>query len=392
LHLSDDIPGIYFFRSTSNKVWDEMPFEFDEAVKKEFPSLPELPVVRKKEKAEKYVFPSAPSKTDAKVKNVKVKTTKPAKTEEEEEPYQPNYKLKHKIAFTDLEKVIYRQPRLNKNEVLDYYDKISESLLPFLKDRPQWVKLQSDRKESRELSAEVLVEDSSQGADWIQSTIFSSNKTKKEILLCNDRDHLLYYVENGCLEFAPGSSRIKSVDSPDYIVIVLDGDESELNKTIEVALGAKTIFDGLHLPSFIKTDGRSGLHIYMPLDSKSDFETSKNAAESICRLIRMKIPSLAVFQGNDEDIYGKVVLDYSVNEKGKGIIAPYSLIAGDSPTVATPLNWNEVENGLRLEEFNSETILKRLKKSGDPFESLFRKKINADDLLTRLEENYSFLF
>src|SRR4026207_2273784 len=79
LHQSEDIPGIYFFRSTSNKVWDEMPFEFDEAVKKEFASLPDLPVLRKKEKAEKYVFPAAESKTETKVKKEKTKTPKPVK-------------------------------------------------------------------------------------------------------------------------------------------------------------------------------------------------------------------------------------------------------------------------------------------------------------------------
>ncbi len=71
VHHSDDIPGIYFFRSTSNKVWDEAPFEFDEAVKKEFASLPELPVLRKKGKAEKFVFPVSKAKTEPKGKKGK---------------------------------------------------------------------------------------------------------------------------------------------------------------------------------------------------------------------------------------------------------------------------------------------------------------------------------
>ena len=65
LHISDEIPGIYFFHSSSNKVWDETPFEFDEAIKKEFSSLPELPIVRKKEKPEKFVFPTGKSIADS---------------------------------------------------------------------------------------------------------------------------------------------------------------------------------------------------------------------------------------------------------------------------------------------------------------------------------------
>ncbi len=217
------------------------------------------------------------------------------------------------------------------------------------------------------------------------------NKAKSELLLCNDRDHLLFYIQHGCLEFDPGLSRIKSLDSPDYIVIVLDGDESELNKTVEVALAARAIIVGLRLPSFVKTDGRSGIHIYLPLDAKSNFKTCKNAAALICKLVHIKSPGLVVFQGTD-DVYGKVVVDYSVNEQGRGVIAPYSLSAGDSPTVATPLSWDEVEAGIRPEDFNTDTIFRRLKKSGDIFESLYKKKMNADDLLARLEEHYSFLF
>lgn len=391
LHISDDVTGIYFFRSTSNKVWDEMPFEFDEAVKKEFASLPELPTVRKKEKVEKYTFPTVEKRSAPQPKKENVKVVKPLKIVEDDSD-QPRYKLKHKFAFTDLETVIYRQPKTGKKDVLDYYDKISEYLLPYLRERPLRVRLQSDRRgESRELNSQSLLKNTGQLADWVQSSSVSRNKVKTELLLCNDRDHLLFYVEHGCLEFDPGLSRIKSLDFPDYIVIVLDGDESELNKTVEVALATKEILTGLRLPPFLKTDGRSGLHVYIPLDAKSDFDTCKSAAQLICRLVQIKSPGLVVFHGT-EDVYGKVVVDYSVNEEGRGVVAPYSLSAGDSPAVATPLSWDELEEGIRPEDFNYETIFRRLKKSGDVFESFYRKKVNADALLARLEEHYSFLF
>jgi bifunctional non-homologous end joining protein LigD len=383
LHISDDVPGIYFFRSTSNKVWDEMPFEFDEAVKKEFASLPELPALRKKEKVEKYVFPTVEKRSRPQTKKENVKAVKPLKIVEEDSD-QPRYKLKHKIAFTDLETVIYRQPKTAKKDVLDYYDKISEYLLPYLKERPLRIRFQSDRMgDSKELNSESLVKNSGQLADWIQATTVSRDKVKSELLLCNDRDHLLFYVERGCVQFDPGLSKIKSPKSPDYMVISLDGDESELIKTVEVALAAREIFTGLRLPTFLKTDGKSGLHVYIPLDAKSDFDTCKSAAELICKLVQIKSPGLAVFHGT-EDVYGKVVVDYSVNEEGKGVVAPYSLSAGDSPTVATPLSWDEVVAGMRPEDFNSVTMLPRLKKSGDIFESFYKKKVNADDLQTQL--------
>ena len=174
------------------------------------------------------------------------------------------------------------------------------------------------------------------------------------MFLCNDRDHLLFYTEMGCLEFDSGLSKMKSIDAPDYLVIAIDSNDPELEKVKDVALAAKEILTGLQLPSFVKTDGMSALHIYIPLDTKSKFDKSKNAAEYICKLIRLKIPTVTAMEGVDDD-YGKVYLNFSLNEKGKGLIAPYSLLPGQSAIVATPLSWQEINDKLRPEDFNPET-------------------------------------
>jgi len=391
LHQSDELPGLYFFHSTIDKVWDETPFEFDDALKKEFASLPELPVFRKKEKVEKVVIPTSKVKSEPKaVKKEKVEPKK-ARMVVNRGPKQPDYKLKHQFEFTDLDKVIFRQPQLSKKDVLDYYNKISDYLLPYLKDRPQKVRLHSGRKhDNAQLTYDALEEESTdQIPKWVQTTKIS--KENEALLLCNDKDHLLFYVQMGGISFYPFHSRTKSIGNPDYLVIGMDTD-AEFTKVIDAALGAKEILTGLQLPSVVKTDGNSGLHIYIPLDAKSKFETSKAVAEYICKLIRIKLPNLVNVQGSDGHTYGKVTLDYSLNEEGASVIAPYSLVTGESPAVATPLLWDEVKEGLQLEDFNHETIFKRLKQEGDLFENLFKKKINAEELLERLEENYGFLF
>ena len=392
LHQSDEIPGIYFFRSTSNKVWDEAPFEFDEAVKKEFSNLPELPVVRKKGKAEKFVLPVTKAKPESKGKKEKAREIKPAKVSYDE-PKQPDYKLKHKIQFTDLDKVIFRQPKINKKDVLDYYNKIADYILPYLKDRILFGRFNSDRGGAHvEMSTDEMFDDkSSPRPGWIQTSTVSKGKTQKQMFMCNDRDHLLFYSEMGCLEFDSGLSKMKSIEAPDYLVIAIDSNDPELEKVKDVALAAKEILTGLQLPSFVKTDGMTALHIYIPLDVKTKFDKSKNAAEYICKLIRLKVPAVTAMEGADDD-YGKVYLNFSLNEKGKGLIVPYSLLPGQSAKIATPLSWQEINDKLRPEDFNPETIIQRLKKEGDPFEDLFKKKVSADALLDRLEENYSFLF
>lgn len=202
----------------------------------------------------------------------------------------------------------------------------------------------------------------------------------------------MFYAQIGCVEFNACHSRIKSFDSPDYVILAIESPEYELAKAIDVALAAKEIFTGLQLPSFVKTDGMSGLHIYIPLDSKSAFEGSKHFAEYLCKLIRLKIPDLVTLKGSVDHAYKMVALDYVINEQGKGVVAPYSLVAGQSANVATPLLWVEVKEGLKVEAFNHETIFKRLRERGDPFEALFKKKVNANAMLEKMEQSYSFLF
>lgn len=392
LNQSDDAPGIYFFHNPSNKAWDETPFEFDEAIKKEFASLPEFPVVRKKEKAEKFVFPALNIKNESKpIKKEKVETKKAAKVIDKE-PRQPGYKLKHKIQFTDLEKTVFKKPQFTKKDILDYYNKIAEYILPYLKDRPQSIRLRSkDGRNTEYNTLDALAEDV-EIPDWIQTAPTSKSKDQGRVLLCDDKDHLLFYAEIGCVEFNCCHSRIKSLDLPDYIVIGIESPEVELAKAKDVALAAKEILSGLNLPSFVKTYGQSGLHIYVPLDSKSKFETSKAVAEYLCKLIRIKVPDLVTLEGSDDHSYKKVSLDYHINEDGKSVVAPYSLVLGESAIVATPLLWEEVKEGLPLEDLNHETLLKRLKQIGDPLETIFKKKLNANNLLERMEVNYSFLF
>jgi bifunctional non-homologous end joining protein LigD len=391
LHHSDDLPGIYFFHSSSDKNWAETPFEFDEAIKKEFGSLPELPLFRKKEKVEKVVIPTSKVKSEPKANKKEKVESKKIKRIVDKGPKQPDYKLKHAIEFTDLDKVIFRHPQLTKKEVLDYYNKVAEYLLPYLKDRQQMVRLHSSSNhDDAQLTYDALKEGSTQQIPkWVQTTKLP--KGNEPLLLCNDKDHLLFYVQMGGVEFCPFHSRTKSVSHPDYLVIGMDTD-AEFAKVIDVALAAKEIFTGLQLPSFVKTNGNSGLHLYLALDAKSKFETSKGVAEYICKLIRLKVPNLVTLQGSDDRTYGKVTLDYSLNEEVMSVVAPYSLVLGESPKVATPLLWEEVKEGLRLEDFNDETIFKRLKQVGDPFENLLKKKVNAEELLERMEGSYGFLF
>lgn len=428
LQSSDDVPGIYFFHSTSNKAWDETPFEFDEVISKEFGVLPDLPIVRKKEKVDKFVFPAKKTTGDRKPDTTLKDTAKPtpdtrdeskpvsksksaskvkeaklsAKDSSEQNapsgevpraPKQPDYHLRHKIAFTKLDRIVFRQAQLNKKHVLDYYDKVAGHILPYLKDRPVAIQLQQTTGRTVDVAGlDALAKNNIEIPEWLERPPGTKGKPAPDVLLCNDKEHLLFYVEAGSLSFNVTSSRIKSIGLPDYIIIGIESPDAAIAKAAHAAVAVKEILSGLKLPSFIKADGLSALHVYVPLETNSDFETARAIGEYICKLVRLKLPDLVLFKGMENYNYGKVSLDYQINEEWKFSIAPYSLVSGEAPTVATPLLWEEINKDVRAEGFNHETILKRLSQTGDPFESLFKKRVNANETLLRLHQNYSFLF
>lgn len=394
LHESEEFPGVFFFRSTSNKSWDETPFEFDEGIRQEFASLPTLPATRRREKVEKFVLARPKGKAEAKPA-VKATTKKQALSKAPPGALkQHDYKLRQKVVFTDLDNVVFRQAGLTKRGVLDYYDQMAEYILPYLKDRPIVVNLgQNPGRKDAFRSVTALAEKGIELPEWIERLRKTTGEAAEDLLLCNDKEHLMFYAEAGAATFNVTHAGVHSMNAPDYFLICIESPKAALGKkVIDVALGINKILSGLSLPSFVKTDGISSLHVYVPLDCKSDFDTARSVAECVCNLVRLKLPDAVTFKGIENYHYGKVSIDYLVNDTSKSVIAPYSLAPGESATVATPIEWQEVNHGLRTEGFNFESMPNRVTQSGDPFDNFLRKKVNAADLLKRLSENYSFLF
>jgi bifunctional non-homologous end joining protein LigD len=384
LHSSDDIDGLYYFHTTSNKVWDQNPFEFDDRIAKEFTDVEELPITRKRGTP---IKPPPPAKQKGKSKK---KEATPAR---KSAPKQPAYKLKHKIEFTDLNKVVIKRSGLTKRDILDYYNEIAGYILPYLKDRPQLIRLRSERGGLNEYqTGDDLTPNAEELPAGIHAAITTPrSKTKQDILFCNTKEHLLYYIERGAVDFYPQHVRAKSATYPDYCVLGIEAGGNTPEKVIDVARMSHHILTALNIPSFIKTDGTSGFQIYIPLDGKSSTDDSQALAQNICKLVLLKFPDRATLRAPGEYSLGKIILDCHLNDNQQTIVAPYS-IAADTATVATPLYWEEVTKGLSIEKLNYKTTLKRLKETGDPFEDLFKKKINAKEIAAHIEKHYAFLF
>jgi DNA ligase D len=433
LHESDQHQGLYFFHNSRYQDWDETPFELDPHLRNKFSEFEKMsvkltkekkishssvikhehesktvhlrpPIKRKEKTIEEHKgpdskpesFPQLRLKEDRAAKQDHTRVSKKPKVILQEEKKLPDFKLKHPIDFHYLDKVLFPDQHITKLDLLNYYDQMAEYILPYLKERPQFFRWHkgSIRESQYNKSIESLKRDWNVPIpDWVQrEKIYAkSYEEERTYILCPDKDHLLYLIEIGCVELSPWHSRTKSIEYPDYIIIDLDPLEIDFDMVVEVAQATKSILDGINVPSFIKTSGNKGLHIYIPLDAKSDYEICRSLCEFICKMIHLKIPNITSLLRIPEQRIGKVYLDYLQNSIGKSIAAPYCIRPNEFAAVATPLEWNEVKKGLSIYEFNYQTIFKRLKQKGDIFKDLFKKKINAKKMLQQLQERYGFL-
>ncbi|HEX3072542.1 MAG TPA: DNA ligase D, partial [Ignavibacteriales bacterium] len=178
---------------------------------------------------------------------------------------------------THLEKIFWKKENITKGELIDYYTQIAPYIMPYIEDRPHSL----NRHPNGISGGSFFQKDMGDTApDWIKTAAIYSESNDKDInyLVATDVDSLLYMVNLGCIEINPWFSRIQALDKPDYSVIDLDPEGVSFGKVIETALVVKEVMDEAGAKCYCKTSGSTGLHIYIPLGAKYDYEISKNFA------------------------------------------------------------------------------------------------------------------
>ncbi len=322
------------------------------------------------------------------IESKKVKQTKAANNDKEvvNNEKEKVYKFgKAELKTTNRTKVFFPDEGITKGDVIDYYEQMGDLIIPYLKDRPESL----FRTPNGINQKGFFQKDAGDEApSWVKHIPLYSDSVKKDIdyILCNDKATLLYLANLGCIEINPWHSRIKSLDNPDYIIIDIDpSDNNTFDQVIEAANVVKGILDKAGAMSICKTSGASGLHVYVPLGKKYDYDHAKDFANLVCIMANQLIPEFTTLERSlAKRSKDKIYMDYLQNRKGQTIACVYSLRPKKGATVSTPLDWSEVKEGLTPKDFTIKTIPERLKKVGDLFAPVLDSK-NAVDLAKCLE-------
>ena len=290
------------------------------------------------------------------------------------------------LKLTHLSKIYFPEDGYTKGDVIEYYRKISKYILPYLKDRPENLNRHPNGINKKGFYQKDF---NTKHPDWIKTEKIYSKHNESDInyLVCNDEKTLLYMANLGCIEINPWFSKINKIDNPDYMVIDLDPENISFDKVIETALEVKAVLDIAGAKSYCKTSGATGMHIYVPLNAKYEFENVKNFAKVIANIVHDRIPEFTSIERSPSKRQKKVYLDYLQNNKGQTIAAPYSLRPKPGGTVSTPLHWDEVKPGISPQDYNIENIFRRIGQVKDLFKGVLGKGIDIKNCLSKLEAN-----
>jgi bifunctional non-homologous end joining protein LigD len=290
----------------------------------------------------------------------------------------------HDLKFTHLSKVYWPEDGITKRDMFNYYYRIAEYILPYLKDRPM-----SLNRFPNGIHGPSFYQKDVKGKapDWVTKTFpyTTSDGEHKQYLVGSDESYLLWMASLGCIEMNPWFSRIQSPDNPDYCVIDLDPDKNTFDQVIAAALEVKKVLDAIDVPSFPKTSGSTGMHIYIPLNAKYDYDQSQMFARIIVGLVHKQIPDYTSLERMVANRKGKMYLDFLQNRPGATIAGPYSLRPKPGATVSMPLDWDEVKPGLTMRDFTIFNSFDRLKETGDLFKGVLGKGIDLEKTIKKAQ-------
>jgi len=327
--------------------------------------------------------------------------------------------------FSNVDKIFWPandgQEALTKGNLIEYYDKISKYILLHLRDRPLSLKRYPDGIWGKSFFHKNWIQEKPDHAKTIQ--IFSASKNGiTNYLICNNKETLLWLANLGCIEMHPWYSRVLDykvctnaanhsdqvppeddeennygLDTPDYIVFDLDpyiysgrekgGQEPEYNTkgfkaAVEAALDLRDLLRGLNIESFVKTSGKTGLHVFVPVAPTYTYDQTRTFAEIIGKMLRLKNPDKITMEWNSSDRKGKVFFDYNQNARGKTLASIFSVRPTVSATISMPVKWRQL-SGIQPTDFTLVNVPDILSANGDAWSDIYQKK---QDLLKIIQE------
>jgi bifunctional non-homologous end joining protein LigD len=276
------------------------------------------------------------------------------------------------LKVSNLDKIFFPKEKYTKGDVMRYYARIADFILPTIQDRPLVLK-----RHPNGIDGESFYQQKASDAPpGVRVEVIETEGGEQPRFTGGDLLTLLYTIQLGAISVDPWHSRVQSLEYSDYTIIDLDpGPRANFARVVQVARWAKEVIDGFALHAAIKTSGSTGLHIYLPLPPKTPNEAATLVAQMIATKVTDAHPKETTIQRSVKARGAATVyVDYLQNIQGKTVAGPYCVRAKPGAPVSTPLKWTELSDDIDPRDFNLDNAAERFEKVGDIWNEAMRKK------------------
>lgn len=284
------------------------------------------------------------------------------------------------------DKVLFPTDAITKGDLIDYYERISDHILPHLSDRPLVLQRFPDGIDEDGFYQKQA---SDYFPDWIETTSVNvaSSSSDQDLVICNNTATLVYLANQACITLHPWLSRTDRIDHPDQLVVDLDPPSDDFEEARSAALQVRALLDELQLPSFPKLTGSKGIHVHVPLDRSDDFDEVRSIARSMMKVLEDRHSDTLTTEQRKNKRGKRLFLDVGRNAYAQTAVAPYSVRPRQGAPVATPVSWPELERkGLDSRSFTIGNIFRRLGQTEDPWKGWRRRARSLQPAKERLDE------
>ncbi len=286
--------------------------------------------------------------------------------------------------FSNLDKIFWPEERYTKGDLIEYYRQISPWLLPYLEDRPLVLTRYPDGITGKSFFQKDAPE---YAQSFVRTVTMWSADSERDLdyFVVARADELLYIANMAAIPLHIWSSRVATLERPDYCILDLDPKGAPFTDVVKVARALHELCDEIEWPAYVKTSGSSGLHVLLPLGRQCTYEQSRTLGGLVARLVAAELPEIATIIRQVHKREGKVYLDYVQNGHGRLLAAPFSVRPVPGALVSAPLRWNEVTAKLDLAAYTIRTVPPRMTKlKDDPLLPVLEERPDLPAILERL--------
>jgi bifunctional non-homologous end joining protein LigD len=281
------------------------------------------------------------------------------------------------VRVTNLRKIFWTELGLTKGDLLQYYANVADVLLPHIEGRAMVMKRYPHCAAGEFF---FMKRAPTPRPDWINiCTIDHGHGNVIDFPMIGDLPSLLWVINLGCIDLNQWYAKCDDINRPDYLHFDLDPGHATFEQVRETGLVVRDALKALKIPSVVKTTGSKGLHVYVPIVRGPLQKDVWTFAKALALELAARHPGLITAEYRvAKRPRGRVLVDYNQNAWGRTLASIYSVRPRPDATVSTPVTWQEVEQGIRIEDFTVQNVPERLKKTGDLWKPLLMKRGRFD--------------